>query len=156
MENVIRAHLGMKHSLVGVKILDRGSARKDKKPKKGMRFCEMVRKAADGNIFMAEVDDFSCPNAVITLGYEEPTYIDLQPRIMPSKTKVVEVGPVKAVASPDIILAILNPRQAMEIASMLDGVVAEFKGGLAVCGEGAIHEKKAERYFFVRRCENVC
>jgi uncharacterized protein (DUF169 family) len=130
----IRAYLGIKYYLVGVKIL------KDKppsfeKPNARLRFCEMVKRAASGEVITAEHDDIACPNAEITLGFIEPTYVDIQPRIMPAETKVVKVGPVEEIESPDVILAVLNPRQAMEVAALLEGLEAKFSGSLAVCGE---------------------
>jgi uncharacterized protein (DUF169 family) len=136
MDKEIRAHLGMRHNLVGVKIIKEGEASKDRKPKRRMRFCEMVYEAAKGRFFEAEVEDYSCPNAVITLGYEEPVYVDLQPRINPAQTKVVKVAPLEELGNPDVVLAILNPKQAMEVSSLLDGLEASFKGSIAVCGEG--------------------
>lgn len=135
MDKEIRAHLGMRHNLVGVKILKEGEASRDR-PKRRMRFCEMVYEAARGRSFEAEVEDYSCPNAVITLGYEEPVYVDLQPRINPAQTRVVRVAPVGELRDPDVVLAILNPRQAMEVSSLLEGLEASFKGSMAVCGEG--------------------
>ncbi len=136
MDKEIRAFLGMRHNLVGVKIETAGDASRDKQPPRRMRFCEMVYEAAKGNSFEAEVEDYSCPNAIITLGYEEPVYVDVQPRINPAKTKIVKVGPLEEMKDPDIVLAILNPKQVMEVSSMLDGLEAVFKGSMAVCGEG--------------------
>lgn len=136
MDKEIRAYLGMRHNLVGVKIATEGEASKNKQPPRRMRFCEMVYEAAKGDSFDAEVEDYSCPNAIITLGYEEPVYVDVQPRINPAKTKVVKVGPLSEMKDPDIVLAILNPKQVMEVSSLLDGIEASFKGSMAVCGEG--------------------
>jgi uncharacterized protein (DUF169 family) len=136
MDKEIRAYLGMRHNLVGIKIATKGEAAKDKQPPRRMRFCEMVYEAAKGNSFEAEVEDYSCPNAIVTLGYEEPVYVDVQPRINPSTTKVVKVAPLEELKDPDIVLAILNPKQVMEVSSLLDGMEASFKGSMAVCGEG--------------------
>lgn len=136
MDKVIRAHLGLGHKLVGVRILKASEGSQYKKPEKRMRFCQMVREAADGKSFAASLEDLACPNAVITLGYEKPIYVDIQPRIEPAETKTVEVAPLEEMRNPDVVLAILNPRQMMEIAALLNGVNAEFAGSLAVCGEG--------------------
>ncbi len=136
MDKEIRAHLGTRYNLVGVKIITEGNASASKKPSRRMRFCEMVRHAADCNSFEVEVEDYSCPNAVITLGYEAPQFVDIQPRINPAQTKVVKIAPLDELKNPDIVLAILNPRQIMEVSSLLDGVKAEFSGSMAVCGEG--------------------
>jgi|Deesub1362A_J573_1020465.scaffolds.fasta_scaffold00016_148 uncharacterized protein (DUF169 family) len=133
MEN-IRAHLGMKYNLVGVKILKEKPVDIEK-PTRKLRYCEMVRKAANGEVITAEHEDIACPNAEVTLGFVEPVYVDIQPRISPAETKVVKVGPLDKIRDPDIILAILNPRQAMEVASIMDGLEAKFAGSMAVCGE---------------------
>jgi uncharacterized protein (DUF169 family) len=133
MEN-IRAYLGMRHKLIGVKIL-KDTPDASQKPTKRMRYCEMVREAADGKTYVAELEDIACPNAEVTLGFQEPIYVDVQPRIMPAETKAVKVGPLEKVKDPDVILAILNPRQAMEVAALLDGIKAKFSGSIAVCGE---------------------
>ena len=136
MDKEIRAHLGTRYNLVGIKILMEGEASEAKKPPRRMRFCEMVHNAANGKSFEAEVEDYSCPNAVVTLGYEAPVYVDIQPRINPADTKVVRIAPLGELKDPDVVLAILNPRQIMEVSSLLDGLNADFKGSMAVCGEG--------------------
>lgn len=135
MDKEIRAHLGTRYNLVGVRILKEGEAAEDRKPPRRMRFCEMVRKAAEGKSFEAEVEDYSCPNAIVTLGYEAPVYVDIQPRINPADTKVVKVAPLEELKDPDVVLAILNPKQIMEVSQLLDGLEANFKGSMAVCGE---------------------
>jgi uncharacterized protein (DUF169 family) len=130
MEN-IRAYLGMKYGLVAIKILKEKPA---EITKKRMRFCEMVKKATEGEVFFAEKENISCPNAEVALGLAKPIYVDVQPRIN-SGTKAVGIGPVEKIEAPDIILAILNPKQAMEISSLLGGMEARFSGNMAVCGE---------------------
>lgn len=131
----IRAHLGTGYNFVGVRILKTGEAAGDKKPKKKMRFCQMVREAADGSSFAFDVDDLDCPNAMIALGFEEPVFGDLEPRIKPAETKLVEVAPVQEMENPDVVLAILNAKQLMEVAERLGTIEAKFSGNMAVCGE---------------------
>jgi len=137
MDKTIRSHLGSRYKLVGVRIVDKSSNEdvSSNRPKKKVRFCEMVRRAADGESFTAAVDDFECMNPIFTLGFEKPEYVDVQPRIMPANTKAVKVAPVDGMKNPDIVLAILNPKQAMDVSAMLDGIDARFSGSLAVCGE---------------------
>lgn len=134
MENV-REYLGMRYNLVGVKILKEDVPAEELKPDTKMQYCQFVREAARGKSFLATVDDLACPNAIVTLGFEEPVYIDVQPRISPAETKCVKITPLDMMKDPDIVLAVLNPRQVMEIAILLEGIEAKTVGSLAVCGE---------------------
>lgn len=132
----IRTYLGTEYNFVGVRILKTGEAAADKRPKKKMRFCQMVREAANGSSFTFNVDDLDCPNAMITLGFEEPLFgEDVQPRINPAETKLVEVAPVQEMENPDVVLMILNAKQLMETAQCLGTIEAKFSGNMAVCGE---------------------
>ncbi len=133
---LVRSHLGIKYSLVGVKI-GRENAEPDPelKPPKRLRYCQAVREAANGKALDLTLEDLACPNAEVTLGFEEPIYVDIQPRINPADTKVVHIAPLDQIQNPDVVLSILNPRQTMETASLLEGLEAKFSGNLAVCGE---------------------
>jgi len=132
----IKGYLETEHNFVGVRILKTGEAAGGKKPKKKMRFCQIVREAADGKSFTFNVDDLDCPNAMIALGFEEPLFgEDVQPRISPAETKLVEVAPVQEMERPDVVITILNPKQLMEIAERLGTIEAKFSGNMAVCGE---------------------
>lgn len=134
MENV-REYLGMRYNLVGVKILKEEVSADESRPDTKMQYCQFVREAARGKSYTITLDDLACPNAVVTLGFDEPTYIDIQPRISPAKTKAVKVAPLSAMKDPDVVLAILNPRQAMDVAILLNGIEAKSVGSMAVCGE---------------------
>jgi len=137
MYDGLRAYLGNKYNVIGVKIFQEKVEPKPpfERPNKRMRYCQLVRKAGKGKAFVAYQEDISCPNAEVTLGFEEPIYVDVQPRIMPGNTKAVMIGPAQDVADPDVILIILTAKQGMDVASLLNGVEAHFAGSLAVCGE---------------------
>ena len=138
MENV-RQYLGMKYNLVGVKILteDVGQDELDElRPDVPKAYCQFVKEAARGKSFIFTEDDFSCPSPIVTLGFSEPVYVDIQPRISPANTKAVKIGPTSDIKDPDVVLAILNPKQVMEVAILLNGIEAKFVGSMAVCGEG--------------------
>jgi uncharacterized protein (DUF169 family) len=147
MENV-REYLGMEYNLVGVKILrdDIPADKLDKlRPDEPMEYCHFVSEAARGKSYVVTSDDFACTSPIVTLGFEEPAYVDIQPRISPAETKAVEIGPLDTVKDPDVILAILNPKQTMEVAILLGGIEAKSEGSMAVCGEataGPYMEKK--------------
>jgi uncharacterized protein (DUF169 family) len=138
MENV-RQYLGMKYNLVGVKILTEDVAQDELdelRPDVPKQYCQFVKEAALGKSFVFLEDDFSCPSPIVTLGFSEPVYVDIQPRISPANTKAVKIGPTSEVKDPDVVLAILNPKQVMEVSILLDGIEAKFVGSMAVCGEG--------------------
>jgi hypothetical protein len=100
-------------------------------------FCQAIRKAADGEKFLMFLDDEACPSAMVALGFEEPVYVDVQPRISPAEIKAVQIGPYEEVGEPDIGLLILTPRQAMELSNIIKGFHSQFSGSIAVCGEAA-------------------
>ena len=138
MEKSIRSHIGSKYHLVGVKFLkEKPQASEDlfKRPKKPIMFCQAVKKAADGEGFLMHLEDEACPSAMVALGFEEPVYVDVQPRISPAEVKAVLIGPYEKIKDPDVGLLIVTPRQAMELSALLKGVKSHFSGAVAVCGE---------------------
>ena len=128
----------MKYNLVGVKILKEEPPQdeiNELKPETPKAYCQFVHDAARGNTFILKEDDFACPSPEVTLGFDEPIYVDVQPRIHPAKTKAVKIGPLEKINDPDVILAVLNPKQIMEVAILNEGLEAAFAGSMAVCGE---------------------
>lgn len=106
------------------------------------RYCEMVRlSAAHGDTFTFTVDDLSCASAELALGFEEPKYGEVYPRIKPANTKQVTLAPLeKADFEPDAVIVIGNPQKIMRMATTLakihgKEVTSKFKGEFAVCGE---------------------
>jgi uncharacterized protein (DUF169 family) len=106
------------------------------------RYCEMVRlSAAHGDMFTFAVDDLSCASAELALGFEEPKYGEVYPRITPADTKQVSIAPLeKADFEPDAVIVIANPRKIMRISTTLSkifgkAISSKFKGEFAVCGE---------------------
>jgi uncharacterized protein (DUF169 family) len=94
-------------------------------------FCRAVRETLGGREFVIGIDDLSCPNAELCLGFREPMFVDIGPRIK-TKTKAVRIGPLE---DADVILFILNSEQVMIMSILLGGIKAEFKGEMAICGE---------------------
>ncbi len=130
----IREYFGIGYHLVGVRLFKDIPEGYNRVEKPG-RFCEFVKRAALGESILMLSQDEECPESLIALGFEEPRFIDLQPRIKPADTKAVLIAPLEEIENPDVILAILNPRQSMEIAAVVSGLKAEFAGSIAVCGE---------------------
>ncbi|NOZ82256.1 MAG: DUF169 domain-containing protein, partial [Euryarchaeota archaeon] len=136
----IRAYFGSRYHLVGVKLF-REIPQGYPVPERRGKFCEFVMRAARGETVRAE--DEECHLSLIALGFQEPRYLDLQPRIQPAETKAVLVAPAEKLEDADVVLMIATPRQVMEIAAMLGGINARFAGEIAVCGEAVAEPLKS-------------
>ena len=129
IEENLRAYLGMNHRLVGVKILAENVD--GNYPAVRMTFCQAVREALGGKELVIGIDDLTCPSAELCLGFREPMFVDVEPRIK-TKTKAVRIGPLE---DADVVLFVLSPEQVMVMSMLLGGITAEFKGEMAICGE---------------------
>jgi uncharacterized protein (DUF169 family) len=129
IEEKVRSYLGVNHRLVGIKISE------ENLDGNGLAvpttFCRAVREALGGKELVIGIDDLSCPSAELCLGFREPMFVDVGPRIR-SKTKAVRIGPLQ---SADVVLFVLNSEQVMIMSILLGGIQAEFKGEMAICGE---------------------
>ncbi len=134
----------LKHTAVGVKILKDNPFIEDKdiiKPETPTRFCQMVLDAAEGKKILTSAQDLNCQSPVICLGFEEPRYADIEPRIRPATTKAVYIAALDLFTTdPDVILFIFTPRQSMEFARAIqllknEDITVEFGARMAVCGE---------------------
>jgi uncharacterized protein (DUF169 family) len=129
IEKRIRSYLGLNHRLVGIKIS--GKNMEGTHPAIPMTFCRTVREALGGKELVIGIDDLDCPNAELCLGFREPMFVEVEPRIK-SKTKAVRIGPLE---DADVVLLVLNSEQVMIMSILLGGIKAEFKGEMAICGE---------------------
>lgn len=128
-------------SPVAVRIISNGQEQKTST--QPMRFCEMVRRSAVyGESFVFSVEELTCTSAELALGFSEPAYGEVYPRIKPANTKLVSVSPLeKTEKKPDVVIIIGNPRKIMRVSTILSQlhekqpVEAKFKGEFAVCGE---------------------
>ncbi len=134
----------LNHTAVGVKILNNNPIIEDKditKLETPTRFCQMVLDAAEGEKIITFAKDLNCQSPVICLGFEEPRYADIEPRIKPATTKAVYIAALdKFTTDPDVILFIFTPRQSMEFARAIqllknEDITVEFGARMAVCGE---------------------
>ncbi len=141
MEEEIRAYFGSRYHLVGVKLF-REVPEGYPVPERRGKFCEFVMRAARGETILMRAEDEECHLSLVALGFQEPAYLDLQPRIQPAETRAVLVAPVEKIEEPDVVLMIATPRQVMEIATMLGGIRAKFAGEVAVCGEAVAEPLK--------------
>jgi len=131
-DNVIRSFVGSNLRLVGVKILKEAPKDASEKPPKPLRYSQLIREAAHGKNFTVEEKDISDANPQLALGFTEPKYVDIQPRIQPAETKALRIGPIEG---SDVVLMILTPKQVMEIAQVYGPLEARFSGELGVEGE---------------------
>ncbi len=128
-------------SPVAVRILS--DSNEQKTSTSPMRFCEMVRRSAVyGESFIFGVEELTCTSAELALGFTEPTYGEVYPRIKPANTKLVSVSPLeKTEKKPDVVVVIGTPRKIMRVSTILSQlhekqpVEVKFKGEFAVCGE---------------------
>ncbi len=137
-----RKFFELSSSPVAVKIITE-SSQEQKTSTSPMRFCEMVRKSAVyGKSFLFGVEELTCISGELALGFTEPSYGEVYPRIKPANTKLVSISPLeKTEKKPDVILIVGNPRKIMRVSTILaqlhekQPVEAKFKGEFAVCGE---------------------
>jgi uncharacterized protein (DUF169 family) len=129
VEKRIRSYLGLCHRLVGIKISEENVD--GKHPTVPMTFCRAVRETLGGKELVIGIDDLDCPNAELCLGFREPMFVEVGPRIK-TKTKAVHIGPLE---DADVVLFVLNSEQVMIMSILLGGIKAEFKGEMAICGE---------------------
>jgi uncharacterized protein (DUF169 family) len=110
---------------------------------KPMRYCEMVRRSAFyGESFVFSVEELTCTSAELALGFTEPSYGEVYPRIKPANTKLVSISSLeKTEKKPDVVVVVGNPRKIMRISTIIaqlhekQPVEVKFKGEFAVCGE---------------------
>lgn len=132
IDHIIRSFVGSNLRLVGVKIIKEKPKDAKGKPPKPLRYSQLIRDAAQGKDFLVEEKDISDANPQLALGFYEPKYLDIQPRIQPAETKAVRIGPIEG---SDVVLMILTPKQVMEIAQIYGPIEAKFQGELGVEGE---------------------
>ncbi len=141
LSSKFRKFFELPSSPVAVRILT--DEKEQKTSKQPMRFCEMVRRSAVyGESFVFGVEELTCTSGELALGFTEPCYGEVYPRIKPASTKLVSVEPLEKTAKkPDVIVVVGTPRKIMRISTVLaqlhekQPVEARFKGEFAVCGE---------------------
>ncbi|MEM3514396.1 MAG: DUF169 domain-containing protein [Candidatus Hadarchaeum sp.] len=110
------------------------------RPKEPSLFCELVRKAAyEGKSYVVTEDDLSNYSTRVILGFNEPQYVDLCPRIKPAKTKSILIAPLgKIEVEPDIVVIITDPAHAMLIVQALSRVLKKRLEASMSCQGSAI------------------
>ena len=147
INETMRAYLGLKYHLVGVKIRKTGIQEREShlKPERPMAFCHMVRTASkQEKAFLYERADEACPIAQTVLGFRTPRFAEARSCKDPSDTKSVLVASLDHInENPDVILAILTPKQMMDLTTILQAGKSELLSvefnGEAACAEFAVN-----------------
>jgi uncharacterized protein (DUF169 family) len=161
----IKDKLGLSKFLVAIKFV----LREEDIPKginkisKGIRHCEMVQKAAQGEIFYATGEEQTCKGGAAALGLMEApekvktgemyqslgrfsslgsakrTMEDI-PKIEPMMYALIYAPLEKANFHPDVIVVICNPAQAMKLAQAMvytlgGRVEVDFSGIQSICAD---------------------
>ncbi len=142
LSSKFRRFFELPSSPVAVRIITE-NGKEQKTSTQPMRFCEMVRRSAVyGESFLFGVEELTCTSGELALGFTEPSYGEVYPRIKPANTKLVGISPLeKTEKKPDVVIVVGNPRKIMRVSTVLSRlhekqpVEAKFKGEFAVCGE---------------------
>ncbi len=94
---------------------------KGQRPKSPSLFCDFVRKAAnEGSSFLLTEQDLQNFAARVILGFTDPKYVEIHPRVKPANVKSILVAPLEKIdVEPDVVLAIADPARMMHIAQVL-------------------------------------
>jgi len=161
----IKDKLGLEKSPVAIKLV----LNEDDIPKgipkieEHIRHCEMVQRAAQGNIFYATAEQQACKGGAGAIGLMEPPEkvksgemyyslgrfsslgsakrtVDAIPKIDPIM-KAIAYAPLEtAPFDPDVVVIICNPKQAMQLAQAMVYTLggrfeADFAGIQSICGD---------------------
>jgi len=161
----IKEHLGLTKSPVAVKFVLREEDIPESinKIENGIRHCEMVQKASQGEIFYATGEEQACKGGAAALGLVEPpekvktgemyqslgrfSSLGSARRTMEDVPKIDNIiyaliySPLeKASFDPDVIVVICNPAQALKLAQAIvytlgGRVEADFAGIQSICAD---------------------
>ncbi len=108
----LQSALEMDTRPVGVKLYRPGDAVNGAaRPEKPMTFCCFVREAANGHDFVVQNGDLSCRSAQLALGFRDPIFGNIAPRLQ-ERIAAIRVGPL---SDADVVLLVLNPEQMMTV-----------------------------------------
>lgn len=131
----VQEYLGMDTRPVGIKLVIEGdpveSPDYDKADSRGP-FCRYVHEASRGKNFIIEQQDVDCNKAEIVVGFKEPRFADIEPRVK-EKVAAIRVGPA---ADADVVMLVLTPGQAMTLSNLIPEIKLSFRKNRTVCGEG--------------------
>lgn len=99
-----------------------------------------MRKAAhEGKGYLITGDDLNNFSARVILGFDDPKYVDLYPRVKPAKTKSVVVAPLEEIeVEPNVVVVITDPNHAMQIIQVLTRATKKSLEATMTCQASAI------------------
>lgn len=131
----VQDYLGMTTRPVGVKLVLNPEQSEnhtyDKADRRGP-FCRYVHEASRGKNFLINWEDLDCNKAEIVVGFKEPRFANIEPRIK-EKIAAVRIGPIEGA---DVVMLIINPSQAMTLANLMPDIKLSQRKNRTVCGEG--------------------
>lgn len=142
VEDIIRAFLGLKYRLVGVKVIKKyDPVLKFPRPPQPIMNCEAVRRVAEeSKPLLITKEDEACPSAVLALGYHTTKTVQKDPGFELSDVKAIALFPLTdSGIIPDVIITILNPSQMADLAASIhsktqEPINAQFRGRIS-CAE---------------------
>ena len=138
----LRSYLGLRYHLVGVKLIKNSCDMKGAfQPKVPMAFCQVVRLASTSrNSFLYGLEYEKCSTAQVVLGFRDLKYGKTDRKVITPETRKVLISSLDEIGdAPEVVLAILTPKQMMDLTILLQAgkkspLVAEFTGERA-CAE---------------------
>ncbi len=126
-------------SPVGIKISDK-EVISGPRPKTPSLFCGFVRKTAhEGESYLITENDLHNFTARVILGFTEPKYVDIYPRVKPARTKSVLVAPLEKIEQePDVVVTITDPERMMQIVQVLYRAIRKRLEASMTCEASAI------------------
>ena len=131
----VQEYLGMETRPVGIKLVTGEETVEilpsEKADSRGP-FCRYVHEASRGKNFVIDLQDVDCNKAEIVIGFKEPRFANIEPRIK-EKVNAIRIGPS---TDADVVMLVLNAAQAMTLSNLLPEIRLSFRKNRTVCGEG--------------------
>ncbi len=119
---MLKESLNLKYRPVGIKLFYKNQDIKQlntsfKEPIKMQRYCEFVKRAAQGERLKLKKGVFSCVTAEILLGFKKPEYIEMPLRLNVENLEYIILFPIDNYNPNDIdsVILIINPKMCMDI-----------------------------------------
>jgi uncharacterized protein (DUF169 family) len=131
----VKDYLGMATRPVGVRLVKQGediSCYNCEKASFRGPFCRYIHEASRGTNFLIELADIDCNKAEIVLGFKEPRFANIEPRVKEKVSRVL-IGPAMGA---DVVMLVIGPGQAMTLTNLIPEIRLSARKNRTVCGEG--------------------
>lgn len=110
------------------------------RPKQPSLFCDFVRRVArNGEALTIVETDLQNFTARVILGFTEPKYFDINPRIKPASTKSIVVAPLEKIREdPDVVIIITDPARMMGVVQTISRATRERFEAKMTCEASAV------------------